>query len=131
MEDQLSLACNDLNCLRSKQEHALVKLQHFCAEESCIFNAQLSAHAWLTCLEKVCEKICSKEYRLVEQSLYELETEEAEVAKTGSIPTEVEIADTSVVESLSLAVHLLPLIDLFFFNSFFFQLPDLLFYDTP
>jgi len=48
----------------------------------------------------------------------------------GSIPTEVETADTLVVESLSSAVHLLPLADLFFFNSFFSQLLNLLSYNT-
>ena len=54
----------------------------------------MAASAWLTCLEKVHEKICSKEYYLVEQSLCELEAKEAEVAKTGSIPTAVKTADT-------------------------------------
>jgi len=53
------------------------------------------------------------------------------VAKTGFIPTVVELAYILVVESLSLTAHLLPLVDLFFSNSSFFQLPDLLFYDTP
>ena len=67
----------------------------------------------------------------MEQSLCELEAEEAKVAKTGSIPTVVETADTLVVESLSLTFHLLPLADLFFFDSSFSQLPDLLFYNTP
>jgi len=63
----------------------------------------------------------------VEQSLCELEAEEA---KMGSIPTVVETAYTLVVESLSPTAHLLPLADLFLFNSSFFQLPDLLFYNT-
>jgi len=56
----------------------------------------------------------------VEQSLCELEAEEIEVAKMGSISTEVETADTWVVESLSLTAHLLPLADPFFFDSSFF-----------
>jgi len=90
----------------------------------------MAASAWLTCLKKVHEKIHFKEYCFVEQGLCELETEEVVVAKMGSIPTEVEIADTPVMESLSLAVHLSLLVDLFFFNSSFFQLPDLLFYNT-
>jgi len=67
----------------------------------------------------------------VEQSLCKLEAEEVAVAKMGSIPTEVEIADTLVVESLSLTVHLSPLADLFFFVFSFSQLPDLLFYNIP
>ena len=50
----------------------------------------------------------------MEQSLYKLEAEETEVAKTGSNPTVVETANTLVVESLSLAVHPSPLADLFF-----------------
>ena len=49
----------------------------------------------------------------------------------GSNSAEMETADTPVVESLSLAVYLLLLADSFLFNSFFFQLPDLLFYNTP
>jgi len=65
----------------------------------------------------------------VEQGLCKLEAEEVVVAKTGSIPTEVETADTPVVESLSLTVHPLPLTDLFFFDFSFSQLPDLLFYN--
>ena len=65
----------------------------------------------------------------MEQSLCELKAEETEVAKMGFNPTVVETADTLVVESL--LVHLLSLADLFLFDSFFFQLPDLLFYNTP
>ena len=80
----------------------------------------MAVSAQLTRLKKVYKKICSKEYCLVKQSLCELEAEEIEVAKTGSIPTEVETADTPVVESLSPTAYLLPLADLFFFNSSFF-----------
>ena len=76
--------------------------------------------AVLTCLlylEKIYKKICSKEYCLVEQSLYKLKTEET---KTDSIPTVEETTNTLVVKSLSLVVHLLPLVDLFAFGSSFF-----------
>ena len=66
----------------------------------------------------------------MEQSLHKLETEEVVVAKIGSIPTEVETANIPVVKSLSPTAHLLPLVDLFLFDSSFFQLPDLFFYDT-
>ena len=38
----------------------------------------------------------------------------------GSNPTEVETVDILVIESLSSIAYLLPLTDLFFFNSFFF-----------
>ena len=80
----------------------------------------MAASACLFYLEKVCKKICSKEYHLVKQSLHKLEAEEAIMAKMSSIPTVVETADILVVESLSPAVHLLPLVDPFFFNSSFF-----------
>jgi len=57
----------------------------------------------------------------VEQSLCELEAEEVEMAKMGSIPTAVELVYILVVESLSLIAYLLPLANLFFFNSFFYN----------
>jgi len=41
------------------------------------------------------------------------------MAKMSSNPTEVELAYTLVVESLSLTAHLLPLADPFFFNFSF------------
>ena len=115
LKDQFSLAYNDLNCLWGEQEYALAKLQHFCAKESCILNACLSAHAQLTCLKKVHKRIHSKKYYLIEQNLYKLETEEVKTAKTSSIPTVVETAYTQVVESLTSTAYLLPLADLFFF----------------
>jgi len=58
----------------------------------------MAALVCLLCLEKVCEKICFKEYCFVKQSLCELEAEEAEVAKMGFIPTVVETADILGVE---------------------------------
>jgi len=79
----------------------------------------MTALAHLTCLEKLHKKICSKKYHLVEQGLYELEVKEAEVAKTGSIPTVIKIAYTSVMESLSPTAHPSLLANPFFFNSFF------------
>ena len=66
----------------------------------------------------------------MEQSLCELEAEEAEVAKMGSNPTVVETANTLVVESLSPTAYPLLLADPFSFDSSFFQLPNLLFYNT-
>jgi len=53
----------------------------------------------LLCLEKVCKKICSKEYCLVEQSLCKLETEETKVAKMGSISIVMETADILKIKS--------------------------------
>ena len=75
------------------------------------------AYTQLTRFKMVCKRIHSKKYHFVEQGLCELETEEA---KMDSNLTMVETAGTLVVESLSLAVHLLPLADLFFFYSSFF-----------
>jgi len=75
--------------------------------------------------------VCSKELCLAEQNLCELEAEENMGAKTGSNPTVVETVHTLVVEFLSPAVYLSPLADPFFFNSSFFQLPDLLSFNTP
>ena len=75
------------------------------------------AYTQLTRLEMVYKKIHSKEYYFVEQSLHELEAEEA---KMGSNPTVVETVDILVVESLSLMAYLLSLADLFFFSFFFF-----------
>jgi len=131
LENQFSLAHNNLNHLQSEQEHAFAKFQHFHAEEFYILNTQLSAHAQLTCFKKIHEQIYSKEYHFVEQDLCELEAEEIEVAKMGSNPAEVETADTLVVGSLSPTAHPLLLADPFFFDFSFSQLPDLLFYNTP
>ena len=77
------------------------------------------------------EKIHFKEYYFVEQSLYKLKTEEAKVAKMGSIPTAVETTDILGVESPVFKAYQLPLTDLFAFNLSFFQLPNLLSYNTP
>ena len=74
-------------------------------------------HTQLTCHKMVYKRIYSKEYCFIEQSLCKLKTEEA---KMGSIPAEMETADTPAVESLSLAVYLLLLANLFLFNSSFF-----------
>jgi len=63
----------------------------------------------------------------VEQSLCELKTKKA---KIGSNLIVVETANTQVMESLFSAVYLLFLADLFFFGFSFFQLLDLLFYNT-
>ena len=84
----------------------------------------------MSCLEKVYKCVCSEGWKCVKQGLCKLEAEKVKVTKMGSIPTVVETAYTSVVESLFLMACLLPLADLFFFNSSFFQLPDLLFYNT-
>ena len=81
-------------------------------------------------LERLYNKIHSKEYCFVEQSLCELEAKEAEVAKTGSIPTVVETTDTlEMVFLTDLVAHQLPLTDLFAFGSSFLLLPDFLFYN--
>ena len=62
----------------------------------------MSVLAHLTHLKKLHKKIYSKEYHFVEQDLYKLETEKAKIAKTGSIPTVVEITNILGVGLLSL-----------------------------
>jgi len=74
----------------------------------------------LSCLEKVCEKVCLKQLCFAEQGVCELEEEEVKVLSTGV-----------VVSSNLLVVPLLPLADLFLFNPFFSLLPDLISCDTP
>ena len=58
----------------------------------------MAAFTYLLYLEKICEKICSKKYCFVEQSLCELKAKEIEVAKMGSIPTAMETTDILGVE---------------------------------
>ena len=80
-------------------------------------KAHMTAIAKVQCLSWVWGMVCSKELCLAEQSLCELEAEEA---KMGSILTVMKTVDIWVVESLSLMAHLLPLTDLFFLDSSFF-----------
>jgi hypothetical protein len=83
-------------------------------------KAYLAAFAWLICLKKVCEKVQSKEYYLVEQGLRKLEAEEQKEL------------NTVVAESLTvLMAYQLPLANSFVFNPFFLILPDLLNSNTP
>jgi len=86
----------------------------------------MAASAYLTCLKKVHKKIRSKEYRLVEQGLYNLKAEEA---RTGSNRGGLGTAPhTPAAESLVAPGS--PLADLFF-NPSFSLLPDLLSFNTP
>ena len=62
------------------------------------------AYTQLTCLKMVYKRIYSKEYCLVEQGFCKLETEEAEVAKTGSNLTAMEKACILGVEFLTVLV---------------------------
>ena len=55
----------------------------------------------------------------MEQSLYKLKTEEAKMAKIGSIPTVVKTADTLGVESPVFEAYWLPLTNSFVFDLFF------------
>ena len=82
-----------------------------------VSEAHVAAIVKVQCLSWVWGMVCSKELYLAEQSLYELEAEEA---KMGSNPTAVETANTQVVESLSLVVYPSPLADPFFFGFSFF-----------
>jgi len=80
----------------------------------------MAVFAYLLCLEKVCKKIYSKKYCLVEQGLHKLKAEEAEMAKTGSNLTVIETVNTLGVESLVFKAYWLPLTNLFAFNLSFF-----------
>jgi len=88
-------------------------------EERCHFNARLAASACLSRLKKVRKKICLKEFYLVKQGLYKLESEER-----GSSLKDLEIVLYSPVVGSSAALGL-PLTDLFF-NPSFSLLPDLI-----
>ena len=81
------------------------KLECFYVIKQCAFQAQIAASACLLYLKKIYKKIYSKEYCLVEQSLCELETKEAKVAKMGSNPTAVETTNILGVESPVFKTH--------------------------
>ena len=65
----------------------------------------MATSAYLLYLEKVYEKIHSKEYHFVKQSLHKLETEETKVAKTNSNPTAVETINILAVVSPVFKAH--------------------------
>ena len=83
------------------------------------FESQQSAFARLTRLEKVREKLRSKEYRLREQGVLELEAVEEKEKNS----LEVELLAAQVA-------HLLPSTDSFVFDPSFLILPDIIFNDT-
>jgi len=113
----LSAALAEIYCLRVDKEHILAK-------EDQIREARRAAYTQLICLEKVREKVHLKEFRLVKQGLYELESEER-----GSSPKDSETVLHSPVVG-SLATLRSPSVNLFF-NLSFSLLPDLISSNIP
>jgi len=114
LEGELSLALDELERARVAEQRAL--------------QARMAASARLTRLEKVREKVRSKEFRLVEQGLRELEAEE----RKDSTQVVEETAHTPAVVSSDLpSAHPLPSTDPFAFDPSFSMLPDFLGGDTP
>jgi len=99
-------------------------LQRLRTKESQILNTHLFAHAWLTYLKRVCEKVQLKEFYLVKQGLCELESEER-----GFNPKDPETVLYSLVVGSSAALGL-PLADSFF-NPSFSLLLDLISSNMP
>ena len=85
----------------------------------------MSTSTQLIHLKKVCNKVHSKEYYLIEQSLYKLKVNKKKKSK-------VEIAYIVVVGSFNAPnPYLLPLSGSFDFNFSFLMLPDIISNNTP
>ena len=85
----------------------------------------MSASAQLICLEKICDKVRSKKYYLVEQGLYKLKIDKKKKSK-------VEIAYIAVVGSFNTPnSYLLPLSSSFNFDFSFLILPNVISDNTP
>jgi hypothetical protein len=106
---------------------ALEELERSRVAEQKALAARMAASARLVRLEKVREKVRSKEWRLAEQGLRELEAEEA---KKGSDQEEAEATRTPAVDPLDSPSRLSPSTDSFVFGSFS-MLPDPFSCDTP
>ena len=115
---------NKLLAALAKIYHLYVNKERVLAKEDQIREARRSAHTRLVCLEKVHEKVQLKEFRLVEQGLYELESKE----KGFSLKDPETVLHSPVVGSL-LALGS-PLANLFF-NPSFSLLPNLISSNTP
>jgi hypothetical protein len=113
LEGELALALEELERSRVAEQKAL--------------EARMAASARLTRLEKVREKVRSKEWRLAEQGLRELELEEA---KMDSVREEAETVRTPVVDPVDDPARLSPSTDPFVFGSFS-MMPDPFSSDTP
>jgi len=100
-----------------------VELKALAAQQRAL-NACFFASTYLLYLKKVCKKVRLKEFRLVKQGLYELESEE----KNSSLK-DLEIVLYSPVVG-SLTAFRSPLANSFF-NSSFSLLPDLISSNTP
>jgi len=107
---ELRCLCDEDNCAYKEERH--------------YFNACLAAFAYLSYLKKVYKKIYLKEFRLVKQGLYKLESE-----KRVSSPKDPETVLHSLVVGSSTALRS-PLANLFF-NSSFSLLPNLISSNMP
>jgi len=113
----LSIALAKIYCLYANKECVLAK-------EDWIHKARQAAHARLICLKKVREKVYLKEFYLVKQGLYELESK-----KKGSSLKDLETVLCSPAVGSSIALRL-PLANLFF-NPSFSLLPNLISFNIP
>jgi len=110
--------------LDGELSNALNKLRRACDLKQQALKARLNASARLLRLEKVREKVRSKELRLVKQGLAKLEAEEA---KMGSAP----IAKETELNMLVVDPPKSPLTALFFGELLLLMLPNLFSSDTP
>jgi len=113
----LSIALAKIHHLHADKERVLAK-------EDQIHEARRVTHARLIRLKKVREKVHLKEFCLVKQGLYKLESE-----KKGSSLKDLETVLHSPAVGSLLALRS-PLTNLFF-NPSFSLLPNLIFFNTP
>jgi len=74
LNSELSIALDKLRRLRDDESHALEAERLACAERDYILKTHLSASTRLLCFKKVHKKVRLKEFRLIKQGLYELES---------------------------------------------------------
>ena len=101
----MSITLTKICCLYANKEHVLAK-------EDWIYEACQATYTQLICLEKGCKKVCLKEFCLIKQGLYKLESE-----KRGFSLKDLETVLHSPVVGSLVALGL-PLANLFFNPSF-------------
>jgi len=94
------------------------------AEENRIHKAHQVTYARLICLEKVHKKVCLKEFRLVKQGLYKLESKE----RGSSLKDPETVLYSPVVGSLMVFKSSLANL---LFNPSFSLLPNLISFNMP
>ena len=113
----MSATFAEIHCLYVDEKRVLAK-------EDWIREARWATYAQLIRLKKVCKKVYLKEFCLVKQGLYKLESEER-----GSSLKDLETVLYSPVVG-SLIAPRLPLVNSFF-NPFFPLLPNLISFNMP